>query len=448
MPSVSDRADNLVFRLALLTLSLAMLFGGGQGHLGDTLTQLAALALLAGLLWRQPKISLWPKASVWALLPFVPLLVFLLPWPEALREAGAARQQLLHGLQPILGGLPIAGSLSPSATERAALWLLPALALYLTVLQMTQKQRRHLVAALVVWVFIGAVLGLMQKFNGADSLLYFYSNTNKGLAVGLFANNNHYAIAMAAALPLIWADLVWRFSRRGSYHGHPLWLALVIGMALVFIIGFMLSGSRAGLVLGIFGCLLMLPAVIAADQHQGAKHWLFAAMAVGVVLSIQLGLYFIMLQFAPDPLLDARWQIGVVSREAAAAFAPVGSGPGTFVNAFQSVDGLLFGPLIVNHAHNDYLELWLESRWLAAIPAAVLVLAFFVQGVRLWFRSGSCEVHTVLLARAAWVGLLLLLLHSLVDYPLRTTALSVMAGLLAALLPLPVNERAVVRDVD
>jgi len=53
-----------------------------------------------------------------------------------------------------------------------------------------------------------------------------------------------------------------------------------------------------------------------------------------------------------------------------------------------------------------------------------------------------------LLARAAWIGLLLLLLHSLVDYPLRTTALSALAGLLAAFLLLPESERIVEPDAD
>ena len=448
MPAARSRPESRVFWLSAITLSLAMVFGGGQGHLGDTLTQRCALLLLGALLWQQPDLRRWPKASLWLLALFVPLLLFLLPWPEALRGAGSARGQLLQSLQPILGGLPLPGSLNPTGTERAALWLLPAAALYLAALQMPQLYKRKLATVMVVWLFIGAILGLAQKFDGVESLLYFYRNTNEGMAVGLFANNNHYAIAMAAALPLVWASLVWRFNRRDTVHGHPLWFVLVSGMALVFIIGFMLSGSRAGLVLGMLGCLLMLPAIIAADQHQGAKHWLFAAMAAGLVLSIQLGLYFIVLQFAPDPLLDARWQIGAAGREVATAFAPAGAGPGAFFYAFQHIDGLMFGPLTVNHAHNDYLELWLESRWLAALPGAALLLAFVWQGVRIWFRSGDYSVHAVLLARAAWVGLLLLIIHSAVDYPLRTTAISAMAGLLAGFLRLPESERIAEPDTD
>jgi hypothetical protein len=365
-----------------------------------------------------------------------------------LRNAGIGRQQLLLSVQPILQALPLQASLDPIHTERAVFWLMPAAALYLAGLQMTHRQHTKLAAIVLIWVFIGAILGLLQKFNGADSVLYFYSYTNWDMAVGLFANNNHYAIALAAALPLLWAALVRRINSRNDGQRHSLWIFLLFGAALVFMLGFILSGSRAGLLLGMLGCVLMLPAVVAGSQRQGVKRWLFAAMATGVLLSVQLGLYFIALQFAADPLLDARWQIGTATREAALAFAPVGAGPGTFVHAFQAIDGLMFGPLTVNHAHNDYLELWLESRWVGAAIASIMLFAFIWQGVRVWFRSSAYSVDAVMLARAAWIGLLLLLLHSLVDYPLRTTALSALAGLLAAFLMLPETERIAEPDAD
>ena len=448
MRTLHRSSENAVFIMAAITLSLALLFGGGQGHLGDSLTQLTALLLLAALIRHSPDLRRWPKASLWVMLPFLPLLLFLLPWPESFRVAGEGRQELMQSLQPLLGKLPIQGSLDPGGTERAAYWLLPASALYLATLQMTHRQHLKLATVVMVWVFIGAILGLLQKFNGADSALYFYSYTNWDMAVGLFANNNHYAIALAAALPLLWAALVRRINSRDDGQRHPLWILLLFGAAVVFMLGFILSGSRAGLLLGMFGCVLMLPAVVAGSQRQGVKRWLFAAMATGVLLSVQLGLYFIALQFAADPLLDARWQIGTATREAALAFAPAGAGPGTFVHAFQAIDGLMFGPLTVNHAHNDYLELWLESRWVGAVVTTVMLCVFIWQGVRVWFRSSAYSVDAVLLARAAWIGLLLLLLHSLVDYPLRTTALSALAGLLAAFLLLPETERIAEPDAD
>lgn len=425
------------FILSIFLLSAAMLLGGGQGNLGDSLLQITAVALLVVLYRDNPALNTWPKASVWALLPLLAVLFFLLHWPSFLRESGMARQQLATLLQPIIGDLPVQGSLTPMASERALFWLLPAVALYLAVLQMSFRKKKILVVVLLFWVLIGAVLGLGQKAGGELSALYFFENTNRGSAVGLFANNNHYAIALAASLPLVWSALVWLFNRRILKPVNPLWFVLFAGVAILSILGFMLSGSRAGLVLGMLGCLLMLPASIAADRHQGVKHWLLAVMAIGLFLSVQLGLYFISLQFVSDPLEDIRLSIYPLVREAAAQMAPMGSGPGSFWFTFPHYGGLLAGNLIINHAHNDYLELWLEFRWLFLITGIPLLLAFTWQSLRVWFRGHVYYPDSLLLARAASVGILLLILHSSIDYPLRTSALLVMTGLLAALLARP-----------
>ena len=422
------------FVLSLIVLSLALVFGGGQGTLGDTLTQLSAIVLMLMLVLHNPRLKTWPKSSYWAILPLIPLLIFLLPLPNALTDLGPARTRISHLLTPIIGSLGNHASLSPVATERALLWLLPAVALYLSALQFNKSQRLISASVLVVWVFIGAVLGLAQKAGGLDSSLYFYSNTNYGSAVGFFANSNHYAISMAASLPLIWAGLTMLFNRRSTRSVNPLMFLALACMAIFFIIGFMLSGSRAGLALGMFGCLLMLPAVILADEHKDAKHWLFGAMAVGLFFSVQIGLYFISLQFEVDPLDDLRWQLFPITGQAANQFAPWGSGPGSFWYVFPQYDNFLTGDVIANHAHNDYLELWLETRWLFVMASAEALLAFFWQGIRIWFRTEGFHAESTLLARSAWVGLLILLLHSMVDYPLRTTAVSGMAGLLTAFL--------------
>lgn len=439
----ATQSDSLLCRASLTVLLLALVFGGGQGHPGDALTQLASLVLIGVLIWRTPDIRQWPSASLWVLPPLLAVLAFLLPWPEAWRVAGAARGALSNNLSSLIGGLPATGALRPLAAERALFWLLPASALYLAGLQLDWRARRTLLQTAVAVLAVGAVLGLAQKAGGIDSALYFYRNTNRGMAVGLFANNNHYAISLACTLPLVWAGLVHLAGQREQRHVHPLRFALPAGIALLFMLGFLLSGSRAGLLLGMAGCLLMLPAVIAADRHTGAKHWLFALMAVGLFLAVQLGLYFISLQFVPNPLEDSRWQIFAGTRAAADAYAPLGAGPGAFWYAFQHVDPFLGGPKMVNHAHNDYLEIWLELRWFGALAGALLLGAFLWQGVRVWFMAGLHSVRATLMARAAWVGLLLLLLHSLVDYPLRTTALSALAGLLAACVVWPRGEPGV-----
>ena len=102
----------------------------------------------------------------------------------------------------------------------------------------------------------------------------------------------------------------------------------------------------------------------------------------------------------------------------------------------------------INHAHNEYAQWWLEG----GIPA-MLVLAFGLglfgwAGWQMLARMPSRSQRTI--GAAAWTGLLLLLLHSVVDFPLRTTTLMATAGLLAGLLlnVVSASRRHAVKSLD
>lgn len=442
-----DSPSSPAFVLALALFTMAWVFGGGQGTLGDSLTQLMALLLMV-LLYRQyPERKHWPKSALLAGIPLLMVLLYLLPAPDALTQSGLARQRLAIMLEPLIGDLGSQLSLSPIASERSLLWLLPATAMYLAALHFDKDQKRLAGLVVILLVSIGAVLGLGQKAGGLDSALYFYSNTNRGSAVGFFANINHNAIAMAATLPLVLASLTIVANLRSKARVSPLVYLLLSGIAVLFILGFMLSGSRAGLALGMLGCVLMLPALILGDHNKGARHWLFATLAVGLFFSLQIGIYFISQRFNVEALADVRLQIFPIAGQAASQFAPLGSGPGSFWFVFPQYDSnFLTGNVIVNHVHNDFLELWLEAGWLFIAAAAILIPAFLWQSAKVWFFSGEMKSESVLLARAASIGLLVLLLHSSFDYPLRTTALLALAGLLAALLASVETEAALVAD--
>jgi O-antigen ligase len=105
---------------------------------------------------------------------------------------------------------------------------------------------------------------------------------------------------------------------------------------------------------------------------------------------------------------------------------PLGTGFGTFVPVYQMherLDDLAFA--YVNHAHCDYLELLLEG----GLPAIGLVLVYFaIVGTRI-FRSPINPFATV-----ASVAVVLILAHSLVDYPLRMSAMATVFAMMNAFL--------------
>ena len=429
--------DKLQLGLTAGVLALAVLLGGGQGGMGDTLTQLLALALLAYLVVGQDsnrrRLSSLPL-RIW--LPLGLLLVPLLqmmPMPLSAWTSVAGRAPLVSQLASV-GLVPEPHiALQVLAPERAVWSLFPALAIYLSALTLTGRQQRLLFALVLGLALLGLLLGLMQVAAGPESALYFYSNTNRGAAVGFFANRNHLAGLLLMALPLSLGAIAIVIGERGN--GKPVRLFVVaaaIGFAIMLILGLALTRSRAGLLLGMLGLLLSVPMVFSVRGQRGLKRVFTLTVAAALALTVQFALLGILQRLQVDPLSDYRWQIAEISTDAARSNGPTGSGLGTFRQVFQALDTKQPGQAIVNHAHNDYLELWLEAGWLFIAVAISFVGLILWWGVAAWRSS---DARHSLLARAASIALLLMLLHSALDYPLRTTAnQAVFALLLASLL--------------
>lgn len=85
--------------------------------------------------------------------------------------------------------------------------------------------------------------------------------------------------------------------------------------------------------------------------------------------------------------------------------------------------------IFVVHAHNDYLEVALELG-LAGIVLTLLFLAWWAAAV--WRTWRTAEPGPF--ARAAAIASAGVLIHSLVDFPLRTAAIAACFGMCIALL--------------
>ncbi len=140
-------------------------------------------------------------------------------------------------------------------------------------------------------------------------------------------------------------------------------------------------------------------------------------------------------RFGENPLLG-RAVLARVTTEAATALTPVGAGVGAFVKAyamFEQPEDLL--DAYANHAHNDLLELWLETGVAGPLLLALFLYWLLCKAARAWRPSnpGPLAIDRALI-RAAVVIIALLLGHSLVDYPLHTDAMMALMGFACALL--------------
>ena len=112
-------------------------------------------------------------------------------------------------------------------------------------------------------------------------------------------------------------------------------------------------------------------------------------------------------------------------------FGVAGAGFGAFPAVFHLFENPeLVNAITANHAHNDLLEFVLEG----GIPAIALLFAFLIWYGRRFISVWTVERRRDPIAQGASIASLIVLLHSLVDYPLRTAAIATIFGFCLALL--------------
>src|SRR5262249_22697526 len=279
---------------------------------------------------------------------------------------------------------------------------------------------------------------MLQIMGGEDSPLWFHF-TGRDRAVGFFANANHNAAFLYSAIPFVTAWMIGlvRDHRRNRGIG----LAFLALLVVTIIIGVTVTQSRTGMAL-LF--VAGLSSLLLALRHSGGQsgrrllHFSIGGDFFALLLALLFGFVGLAQRFEYLGFDDLRWPVMQVTLRAAIANLPFGSGFGTFSPVYEQFAPrtlLLERGFYVNHAHNDWLELWLTG----GIPAIVLVVGFLAwlvaAIVRVW-KSGEPEapILDLALAQAASISIVLLLLHSAIEFPLRVTAVTVLFAIACAYL--------------
>lgn len=373
--------------------------------------------------WAMPD---WLAAGVLVL-----MLVQLVPLPPELWTHLPGREFAL-GVDMAVYGHPIWRplSLDPEATLRSMTALLPALGAYIAVRTGDALRRHAMLCGLALAAAINIAIAFLQRAAGPENFAHFFTHGDTGFAVGLFTNHNHLASFLACALPLVLlaADGGWsRFAR----------LAVALSASALVAVTIVLTGSRGGLAVFPFA-LLGISAALAA-RHSGLKRMIGIVMAFALLMAAMFALFasgvidIPALSRSRALIDDQRLDFWPAIPPMIAIFFPAGSGFGTFASTYALHEPLdLVGQKFINHAHNDYLEITLESG-LAGLAMIAAFIAWFARAAWRAAERASAEVKAGTGLHAASV-IVMVLLHSLVDYPLRTGAVSATAAIAVALL--------------
>ena len=421
-------------------LVLAVLLGGasgpGAGAVANALLQTLSALLILYLLWKRRSTGFAREAQplLWLGLIYILLvLLSLVPLPAAVWQQIPGRDAVVRGLS-LIGmrdpALPF--TLAPQWTLQSVCWLLPPLAAFLLVLDTPVKGRRTLATTMLVMAIVSVGLGVAQVLSGPLALKP-YEVTNPELPVGFFANANHLATLLLSALPFS-GYLAARAVQRGTMAKKGSGIALAVTTGIFLIIGIGIIGSLAG-----YGLLLVTLAATFLIYRRAAVGrlnigWVAAVAGVFVLL---LGLALagpLQEQALTGKLSDQRTSRKVMAATTIVAIKdsfPAGTGLGTLPQVYRTYeDQFAVGVEYVNHTHNDYLEFVLEM----GLPGLLLILAFLAWWAVRSFRTWRSSYEGADLGRAGSVVILVVLLHSLVDYPIRTSAIAVTFTIACALL--------------
>jgi hypothetical protein len=422
---------NLAAALFACTLSIACL---AKGAVYDSVVAALLLILLPILglalsdarqvhprLWRIGLICLGVFGAVVTLQQFLPALSETGAWQAVAAWTGAEihaplaqdKAAWMQGLgRFLLLALVFALALLVGTTESSARWFFHAL-------------------------LISGALGLSVTFFTAtrDEAMIAYRTYSHG-----FVNANN-AAAYAGIMLLVALAQAVRFFRLPGRNFHKTVLTFIdslsiksitYGVFLLFALllglaGLMLTGSRAGIMLGVLVIIVFAHAIVMKmEVEPQVRMWLVAA-TVGIAVPVVIWVFInfgqvIVNKFATNGLSsNSRMDIQAAVVPMIKEYPVLGAGLGSFPAVFQqyrpasvSADG------IIDKAHNSYLEFAAEM----GVPAFLVLMVVLVWfGLQLYngYRARKERYVIPLLGLMVW---LYGALFSLVDFPLQIPALA------------------------
>ncbi len=320
----------------------------------------------------------------------------------------------------------------PKGTINALFSLFVPLAVLLLGVQLDRAQQLRILSIMLGLGLLSGLWSLLQIIGDPQGPLYLYRITNNGQAVGLFSNRNHNAILLASLFPML---AVYPSIGLFSFEQAKVrsWLAMAGVAVLVPLV--LITGSRAGLITGVLGLvaaalLYRTPKVEAPKRRVSSRFELRYAVAGFAILMLIAITVIASRAEALRRLLDtgeyseSRLQFWGPITYMAWKYFPIGSGVGSFDEVYRIDEPDKFlSPSYLNHAHNDFLEVWLT----AGLPGLILVLIAVVAYSRraaLIIIDRPGQGADGLLARLGMTLLMIFAVGSVVDYPLRTPSIA------------------------
>ena len=280
-------------------------------------------------------------------------------------------------------------------------------------------QAKRLAVVFSMYGFGLACFAIFQSVS-SNGKIYWMRSAHGGWMYGSYVNHNHYAGVMELLVPI---PLV--LSLTHFVHGRTKGLAALA--AAVMAASIFLSGSRAGMAAIVVQMAILAVVVIRRETKAGT-----AMLTVGIFVVVLIGLVawigggeltkrMSSIHSEAKAELSGGTRI-TIDRDGLRMFAEkplLGWGLATFPEVYPQFRSF-YTDFYVNAAHNDYLQLLIETGVLGFAMMIWFLFATYRGAIRKLENWPSDTNGAV--AMAATIGVTGLLVHSLVDFNLRIPA--------------------------
>ena len=320
-------------------------------------------------------------------------------------------------------------SLDIFATRLSAIHYLGLFFLLSVLLVLLDSASRIRRVAVIITVF-GFAYAFFAILQSVLSPLKIYGIYEAASPFGSFVNRHNFAafMEMSVAVPmgLIFTGAIVKDKR----------LLFITAIALMGV-SLLLSGSRGGLIAFLAEIIFLVLITTGTKSRSnlalklGLAVLLFVAVIGGAILvGGETSLTRVAETAATDDLTTGRSNIWSVTLDVIRANLPFGAGLGAFGVAYTPHDAMS-GLERVEQSHNDYLQVLADAGIVGGLIGLFFLFRLFVAGraatgIRNDYRRG--------IAFGALAGIFAILVHSIFDFVLHTTAIAVMFLVLIALL--------------
>ena len=380
-----------------------------------------------------PRLRLFNKSVA---LFFIWTLFLCIPFPHpALSFLSPTRAEILSQAGALTGSTLAWESLSYLPITASAWWVfLLSLGLFFIVVQNLCTEKKTLKRVVFIMIGIGlleAAYGLIQALVPSMGVLWVdYIQDYMGTSRGTFINRNSFAAFIGMIWPLALGFTLAMTGRVTSLKealgsdklNRQALMALVI---IVFLLALIFTRSRAGIVSGLLGFLAF--SILARTGMKAlALHTRVLMGGIIVLLCVYT------MTIGVGPIVQRFLSLGADSGSRMDIWRdslpiindhPLGIGLGNYENVFQVYNHSLTSDRTVIHAHNDYLQLLIETGWIGFFAIMIGFFIFIVKSARrikqLDFRRDPLRFF---LAVGAFSGLISMSVHGLFDFNLQIPA--------------------------